>query len=167
MFARSFKFAALFAVILSVFLAAPAMAASALIDDSGGSKSGKGGDYEMERDLGNGLRVVCRGVVSNNGDDRGIWVLYTVTSEEDMILKAHGEDTVVYDSAGRQFGYWGKLLIGDVKTNEREIIGGVPTLVEVIYYTSIHGYKLTDKYPKVTANIQGQILTFRDVPQYK
>jgi hypothetical protein len=157
MLAKAFKNAALVwvLVILSVSAVMAAPANSALV---GGKSSSEGA--LLEHELEGGLKIVVGGV-KKYSNYNGIFLVFTVVTEEDITLKVKGDS--IYDNEGREFKRVNETWIGHEKTSERFVIAGVPTLVEVYFYYG-NNVKLASTYPRVNFSVNGQALKLRDVP---
>jgi hypothetical protein len=155
------------AVTMLMVLSSSVWAASTIIDPDNKNSGKSGGDYELERDLGNGINLTLLGMIK---DESHIGAIFNITSDEDATVSVNGNDIVLYDFEGRQFfrSSYTSLTpwIGNIQTNQREIIGGVPTRI-TFWFDASRDYKFADKFPKMIVNIQGQELTFRDVPKYQ
>ena len=140
---------------------ATAVLASSLIGRSNMENS-------LERSLEGGLIVICDGVVKQGNN---IFVEYTVLSEEDLVVKV-GEIGHLFDDKGGRIAPVATspstafVEIGGDVLREREIIGGVRTKIRIRYNVPAN-YELAEKYARVTININGKQLTFRDIPGKK
>jgi hypothetical protein len=147
-------------IVLSVSMACAAPKESVLL---GSKKSNT--ETSLERDLENGVTVTCEGV-SVSAENSFLVVNYTILSEEDTIIKA--EAGVLFDNGGEKFDPTENVYIGKNATDptkEREIVGGVKTPLMIVYpFPKSSGYKPTEKYARVSLSVNGENLTFRDVP---
>jgi hypothetical protein len=152
-----------------VILAATLMSASSVWAASQASSAliqGKSGEENsFGRDIGEGITLTCEGVFVQ---DTSVWVGYSVLSEEDVMITI-GELTDLFDDRGRTIkvpGFQGfrRVLIGGNLGNAREIIAGVKTPIAIGYYLLGRKYEPSQKYARVSININGKNEIFRNVP---
>jgi hypothetical protein len=159
---RGILLSVLAAAMLLVFSSSVWAASKITVVDPDNASSGKtGGDYELERDMEGGIHLECLGLKLLSNYDDYVFATYAVTSENDTVIKI-GTDVELFDNEGRKFKF-DEIHIGDNVTKEREIIGGVRTIVIVAFYTGIDKYNVARVYPRLTFVINGKKLTFRGV----
>ena len=154
-------------VMLPLSTALPS-AASPLV---GGSPPG--GGNPLEQQIEDGIRVLADGVRYNGvmpgARIDGVWygqyysisIFYSVTAPEDTTIRVEAHN--IYDNLGHEFNHVINVMIGGQNTRERFIVGDVPTTVEVEYLL-LQEYDLASVFPRANFSVNGQSLTFRDVP---
>ena len=150
----------------SVSQAAPT--GSALV----GGKAPSGND-SLEQEIEGGIKILADGVKYNEvkrnvrteegffGEFHSISLYYRITAPEDTTIKLEAHN--MYDNLGHEFNHVQNVSIGGQYTQERFIVGGVPTRVEV-EYRYLREYELASAFPRATLSVNGQTVTFRDVP---
>ncbi|MDR2176341.1 MAG: hypothetical protein LBO82_10465 [Synergistaceae bacterium] len=120
-------------------------------------------DASLEREIEGGIKVTLQGAYHQ---DKSVGVKYVVLSEKDVIVKieAENDNGALFDNHGNQFtSHNYETRIGNNRTQEREIIGGVPTEIFVLYQVG-EKYAMPEKFARVSVNVNGKKLTFRGVP---
>ena len=145
-------------VVFVMTMASAVMAAPTSSHLVGGKASG--GNESLERELEGGIKIVVNSVEPTPYYSY-ISVKFTVTTEEDMIIKVGG--TTLYDNEGNEFSRLNTIRIGNQDVKERMLIAGVPTVVALQYHVD-SGYKVASIYPRVGIIINGTTLNFRNVP---
>ena len=170
---KSFKKILLSMLAVTMFLSLfqPVWAASKILDPNNANAVKNDGDYELERELDGGIKLVVNNVsiIPEIASPELPIVLgqllaleCTVTSDEDTVL-GFGRESEVFDANGIRNTNAQYTMIGGEKTSKREIIGGYPTKCHIVFGLS-SGYKVTKTYPRVKFEINGERLTFREVP---
>lgn len=150
---------------LLVLLAVALLASGACAATSKASSLARGGkgnaETSLERDIDGGIAITCEGVYLNNGV---VEVKYILLPEEDVVVKIAGA-TDLFDVKGKRLAApsGDYVLIGKESIGEREIIAGVKTPV-TLKYTVPNGYALADSYARMSFSLNGQVLTFRNIP---
>jgi hypothetical protein len=177
---RVFLVMAVVMLFASTALAAPAN--SGLVGNVTPSR-----DDSLEREIEDGIIIVAEGVRHNGKRDRipvkdrygnsGSSSLFSIslhcriTVPEDTTIKVGVHN--IYDNLGHEFNqdnvldaswnYVDNVLIGGQRTKERFIVGDTPTLVEIEYICA-EDYKIAPIFPRVDISVNGQTVTFRNVP---
>jgi hypothetical protein len=145
-------------MVLTVSAAWGAPKDSALVP--GGAQKG---DTSLEREIEGGIKITVQEIYKQGSD---VWIKYSVLSEEDTFIKVevNGDNGTLFDDQGNQFrSYNDWIRIGNQKTKEREVIGGVPTII-LVGYEPGEKYAMPTKFPRVAINLNEKKLIFRDVP---
>ena len=155
------KAALVLAIVLLLASVAPAAptepGSSPLI---GGNRVPGGADTGLQRVLEGGLIITCNNVTR---DSSGVYVEYSISSEDDFIIKVSEIGDLFNDRGNRlrSPGLEG-IAIGGELLSEREIIGGISTTI-ITRYDAPPSYQLAESYARVTITINGENLTFRNI----
>ncbi|MDR1508935.1 MAG: hypothetical protein LBS53_04795 [Synergistaceae bacterium] len=159
------------AVTMLLSLSSSVWAASKILDPNKANGGKKNDEYELKRELDGGIHLVVNNVsiipeiVSPELPivlGQLLALECTVTPDDDTVL-SFGKESELFDANGVRQTDAQYTMIGGEKTSKREIIGGYSTKCHIVYGLS-SGYKVTKTYPRVKFEINGEELTFRDVP---
>ena len=128
---------------------------------SGGGNS-DGGPFEFEV---GGVDIKFQEIKPLVAYETYLRVSFIAISKEDLIFKISKEGCRAYDNKGNECDY-DDVWIGNKKTYERQIIGGVPTEFGFLFRIG-KGNEIAELYPRIDVNIMGKPITLRNVPSSK
>ena len=121
----------------------------------------KGGDESLERELEGGVHVTFLGAFRDANDNNKDYIFFRfiVEPQQDTTLNVEGGS--FFDDNGNKFNWNYDAYIGNARTREREIIGGIKTPVGFWYsMDASYGKPLL---ARMTFKINGKELVFRNV----